>query len=212
MSNRQFVSVRIVRLLLVFALSVLLANQLWARRATSWNEFIAPLQLRGMAAEEYADLTDLAKGADLVVVGRIADIERGRELVAAPDFIDDPVVGDIAYARFAVAKIEVERSLTKGLQVRSAVEVEILIRTWDQVSALQKQLPNERALFFLHHKSAEADGRYYRLVNVHHGLIGSTGGAAVVPGRDVDGNGFLAALEGRSFDDVVAQVSEALGP
>lgn len=52
----------------------------------------------------------------------------------------------MAFVRFAVATIEVERTLTKGVVPGPSVDMEILIIRWDQVSDLQKRMPNERAL------------------------------------------------------------------
>lgn len=210
MSERRFVSLRLLRLGLIVVIALLMAQVIRAPRSGGWTDFVSTVLLRGTAAEEYASVAELANGADLVVVGRIAGIERGRELVAAPEFVNDPVVGDIALVRFALATIEVEQTLTKGVIADPTLEVEILILRWDQVADLQKRLPNGPALFFLHHKEAEADGRYYRLVSVEQGLIGSEGGKAVAPAGDA-GAAFLAALDGRDFEDVVKVVDEAIG-
>lgn len=213
MSERRFASLRLVRLGLIVVIALLVAQVVRAPRPGGWTEFVSPLLLRGTAAEEYGSVTELANGADLTVVGRISGIERGRELIAAPDFVKDPVVGDIALVRFALATIEVERTLTKGVVADPILEVEILILRWDQVADLQKRLPNERALFFLHHKVAEANGRYYRLVSVEQGVVGSEGGRAVVPAADADdAEAFLVDWDGRDFEDVVKLVDDAIRP
>lgn len=213
MSERRSVSLRLLRLGLIVVIALMMAQAVRAPRPSGWTNFVSTLLLRGTAAEEYASVAELANEADLVVVGRIAGIERGRELVAAPEFVNDPVVGDIALVRFALATIEVERTLTKGVVPNPTLEVEILILRWDQVTDLRTRLPNERALFFLHHKEAEADGRYYRLVSIEQGLIGSEFGKAVAPPGDAkDAEAFMAALDGRDFEDVVKLVDEAIRP
>lgn len=224
MGERLFVSLRLVRLALIVTLAVLLAQVFPGQKPDGWQEFMSPVQLRGTAAEEYSTLGDLANEADMVVVGRISEIERGRELVAAPEFVGDPVVDDLAFVRFALARIEVERVLTKDVVAGPNIDVEILIIRWDQVELLQERLPNDRALFFLRHKADEADGRYFRLVNVHQGLIGSDAGTTVIPGQHdhgtqdpgqhdhADTEYFLADMNGRNFDEVIEQVEGEIKP
>jgi hypothetical protein len=212
MPGRVFVAVRVLRLVLILALAGMIAQLPRSNPRQPWIEFVSPLLIRGTSAEEYHTLESLANESDLVVVGRITMVERGRELVAIPELVDNPDARYVAFVRFANATLEIERVLATGLSSPpTTVELEMLVLGWSEVTTLQRSLPAERGLFFLRHKRSEAGGRYYRLVNVEQGLIGSDSGIAVIPGAaTLERHDFLRSLEGRPFEEVVAEIDRLI--
>ncbi|HEX5015343.1 MAG TPA: hypothetical protein VFV72_14430 [Candidatus Limnocylindrales bacterium] len=207
---------RLSRRLVLFAgiaVTAVVLNVPRVSNGSDWASFWSTLRISGTEAEHYDSIGQLAQSADLVVVGRIDSIERGREWVAVePELVD--VAGDFAYARFALATISVDRVLG-GATDRATVPVEFLIISWDQVDRLRGVIPHDPAIFFLRQKRGESSDEFYRLVNISQGSVGSDNGKALITrvgaGGDADDD-FLTDLNGQNFEGIVADVERLLEP
>lgn len=157
-----------------------------------------------MAAESFTDLGVMAKSADAVVVGRIVEIAKGREWVANPNEVDDPVFGESALARFATATILIEEVIGKTTYpVRDRIALEIFLPQDKLVPHLEDTLPLERSVFFLRNKGPEDSTDYYRLVNDEQGLVREFGGVSHTFGVE---NPMLARIEGGPFSELLAEL------
>ncbi len=176
------------------------------------DRFWSALALRGMAAESYDTLEDLAKSADLVVVGTILSVERGREWVAIPEYVDDAALSGQAYARFATVTITIQQivgPVRAPLPDPSLVKLEAYLPSPGALSILKDNVPRERSIFFLRNKGESDSVEFYRFTNDEQGLV-----------RDVDGrlrispageDHFLTLLDGEPFDDILAKVVRIRG-
>ena len=93
-----------------------------------------------MSAESNDTLEDLAQSADLVIVGTVQTVEQGREWVAIPAYIDDPLLSDQAYARFATVTLAVQQivgPVRTPLPDRSSVKLEAYLPRPGTLSILQ---------------------------------------------------------------------------
>ena len=168
------------------------------------DRFWALTRVRGMAAESFTDLGVMAKSADAVVVGRIVEIAKGREWVANPNEVDDPVFGESALARFATATILIEEVIGKTTYpVRDRIALEIFLPQDKLVPHLEDTLPLERSVFFLRNKGPEDSTDYYRLVNDEQGLVREFGGVSHTFGVE---NPMLARIEGGPFSELLAEL------
>lgn len=166
------------------------------------DDFWSVVRLSG-TGESYDSLAEVSKRADLIVIGRIVAIERGREWLAIPDLAGDRVYDDVAHARLAKATLKVERVVGGG-SLADPLEVEFSVITWDQLPLLQRSIPAERSLFFLHRKLPPDDSRYFRLLVLDDGVIRDVNGIAVPLSSDTIVGGEVA---GRDFDTLVGDVS-----
>ena len=195
---------------LSFALAagVIAGNQLVARSDRFW----AVGAVRAMSAEHYESLEDQARSADLVVVGKVQSIEAGREWVAVPELVDDPLYGEYAIARFATVKISIETivgPVRSPLPDHSVVDLEVFLPTADSLATLRENFPEERALYFLRNKGPKDSVDFYRFTNDEQGLLREFDGRIrTAPAGETH---FLTRLNGMRFDEVLASVVDARG-
>ncbi len=174
--------------------------------------FWALVRVEGMDAEVFGSLEEAARSADLVVVGRITEVTKGREWVANPAYLDIPELADVAYARFATAWIEPEAVLgSPRVPVqRDRVPLELDLLQADLLPELVANVPRERAIFFLRDKAdhGAAAGEYFRFTNVNQGLIREFDGR--VETLQTGPDQFLSQLRGQPFGDVIARLKAIL--
>jgi len=168
--------------------------------------------VEGVDAEVFGSLEESARSADLVVVGRITEVTKGREWVANPAYLDIPELADVAYARFATAWIEPEAVLgSPRLPVPlDRIPLELDLLQADLLPELVANVPRERAIFFLRDKAdhGAAPGEYFRFTNFDQGLIRELDGRVETFPTGPDQ--FLSRLSGQPFGDVVARLKAIL--
>jgi hypothetical protein len=155
-----------------------------------------------MAAPDFESLPELVRATDVAVVGRITAVERGREWLSDPT-IKDPVMAELAMARFATITIEVE-SVVAGEDPGAGVAMEAYLSYPEALHELQDTRPLGRALFFLHEKVEPGLDGIYRLVADSGAYYLDVDGTATPP--ELDGSILAGKLSGQSFVDVVEQI------
>lgn len=176
------------------------------------DRFWSAATVRGMAAESFDTLDDLARSADLVIVGRVNDVQPGREWVAIPEYVDDPVFSEVAYARFATVTIDIEQIIGRVLSPlpdRSVVKLEVFLSRPDTLTIVQKNIPGERSIFFLRNKGVTDSIDFYRFTNDDQGLLREFDGRIRISPTGEDH--FLSHLDGESFDKALDAVTKARG-
>lgn len=176
------------------------------------NLFWSAMTVNGMSAESYDSLETLAESADLVVVATVETVERGREWVAIPEYVDDPVLSDGAIARFATVTLSIEQivgPVRTPLADRSSVRLEAFLARADTLEIIQDNLPRERAIFFLRNKGQKDSVDFYRFTNDGQGLLRDFDGRVQIAPTGEDH--FLTHLDGERFEDVLAKVIQARG-
>ena len=176
------------------------------------DAFWASLWVNGREAEHYRSLDDMTASADLVVVGRIAEVAEGRVFV-------DAGTGDAAY--YALATLVIEQHVsgdTEPAEEATSIDLELFMTTPDLLEGLRATHPGERSLFFLRDKYVEAtflelppelrdaEAGYYRLVSTQ-GLLRDWDRVVEPPVGAEDQ--FLLDLAGSDFDTLVAELSAA---
>ena len=163
--------------------------------------------VRGMSAELYGSLDDMALSADTVIVGRIVEVTAGRAWDAERDEGANGRAGDppTPMARFAEATIEIEQVIGGSTyDLGSGIRLEIFLPRDGMVPELQANLPRERALFFLRNKGPTDSTEHYRLVSSSQGLFREMQGVVHLP---VSPEGaFVRQLEGLEFETLIARV------
>ena len=155
--------------------------------ATGWADVGAD----ALELEHYDSLPAMAAGSDAVVVGRIVDVAEGRSMGGASGH-------PLHYAALTVEVEElVSGSLPAGHAQRLTLEVP-LFGGLEMLDAVRSSLPREESLFFLRNKGGP-ERAFYRLVEMD-AVIVNRGGTAEV---SVEEDGFMAALAGARFDDLV---------
>jgi hypothetical protein len=174
--------------------------------------FWSAVAVRGMAAESYDSLEDLAQNADLVVVGTILSVDRGREWVAIPAYVDDPFLSDEAFARFATLTIAVQQIIgpvRTPLPDPSSVKLEAYLPRPGTMALLRENVPRERSIFFLRNKGKTDSVDFYRFTNDDQGLLRDFDGLVRISPTGEDH--FLTHLDGERFEDILANVVKARG-
>lgn len=174
------------------------------------DRFWRSTQINGMAAENYDSLAELSRSADLVVIGRIEKVAKGREWIGIPEYVDDPVHGESAWIRFATVTIAIEDvigPIRTPLPDRSEVQLEVFLPNSTVFDELRANVPGERAAYFLRNKR---DGiEFYRFTNDEQGLLREfQGRVRMAPAGETH---FLTHLDGRPFDNVMSEVASARG-
>ena len=173
-------------------------------------DFWAGVAPGGNNDEHYTSLDGMTKAADLVAVGTVTrisqDSHRHTEL--------SPADGAFAQLDF---KVENVLGGSPEYAAPGILNVELFMTDPRQYEQFAAKLPVEAVLVFLRNKAVEAQLNgwplegpdtghlYYRIVS-DQGVIRDVGGKAATP--DDDG-GFLTAINGTSFDRVVAEVQAA---
>jgi hypothetical protein len=206
-------------LFVVFVVAVFLST-LASSAAATWQRvghdrsdaFWSLVTPRGMAAEEYLAPAVMAASADLVVVGRVVSVERGREWVANPDLVNhpDPAAREGAFARFATVMVQVESTLGPSAfeAARALVPVEVFLVRPEVLGELKTLASTERAIFVLRNKGPDDSVDFFRLVNDTQGLVREFDGKAHVMSGEVAS---FARLEGLPFTRVVEEFRAARG-
>jgi hypothetical protein len=190
-----------------FVLGALLATSIMSGRLQDEHArsdlFWRLVSPNAMAAESYETPREMAAEADLVVVGKIEKVENGREWVANPDLLKDPIGVERAYARFALLTVRVEEVLGQSSFEPSdgTVPVEVYLNTGEVLDQLLDLKPDGRAIFALRNKGSTDSTKYFRLVNDTQGLVREFGGKAHLSSADELSSGF-AELEGMPFSKV----------
>lgn len=180
-----------------------------SREGDPWQAFATITGLEGVAAETYASLDELTAGADLVVLGRVSSVARGREWVAAPELINDREVGGVATARFAAVSISIDRVL-KGTWTNTEVTYEEQVLFWSQLDDMDRAQPDGAAIFFLHFKEGPLDEGFIRLVSSTQGIVSSQDGLADVPASGGEAaEAFRKTVVGHPFDEIIRSVLAA---
>jgi hypothetical protein len=156
---------------------------------TGWADTVVD----ALELEQYASLTEMARGSDAVVLGRVASVAAGRALGGAGSAL-----------HYAAVTLTVDETVVGSLPGEHATQLTLEVPLFagpGQLDALQATLPTGESLFFLRNKGGhEAD--FYRLVVMRGVIVNREGFAEVAPG---DGD-FLDALGGTPFDEVVDRV------
>ena len=175
----------------------------------------------GIEAEQYDTMAGMSRAADLVVVGSIERVAKGREFVAnaeAASRTDDPYRKH-AIAYYAVADLRISKVLAGNAVAGDVVQLEIFASQWQKLDALVGSPALDSGLFFLRNKGIEAarlslpastqaaDKPFYRLVN-RDGLLRRFDGKAAIP-PDSEA-AFLRPFEGMNFDAVTDLVRKSL--
>jgi hypothetical protein len=163
-----------------------------APRPSAWADtFVEALEL-----DHFATLSEMTRGSDAVVRGRVVGVTPGRSF------------GEAGHAlHYAAVTIAVDEAVAGTLPPRHATQLTLEVPLYggaDMIDPLRASLPVEESLFFLRNKGA-AEADYYRLVVMRGVIVNRDGRAEVLPG-DED---FLGTLDGTDFDGLVAQVREA---
>ena len=164
-----------------------------APRPSAWADtFVEALEL-----DHYATLSEMTRGSDAVVRGRVVGVAPGRSF------------GEAGHAlHYAAVTIAVDEAVAGTLPPRHATQLTLEVPLYggaDMIDPLRASLPVEESLFFLRNKGA-AEADFYRLVVMRGVIVNRDGTAEVMPGDDDD---FLTALDRSPFDTLVAQVREA---
>jgi hypothetical protein len=174
------------------------------------DHFWSLTDVRGMSAEEFSSLREMALSADLVVIGKFSDVKKGREWVANPAYVNDPVFKEAAMARFADAPIAIEEviGVPRVPFAGPAVPLELFLPGPDLVEKLKATLPQERAIFFLRNKGPKDDPHRYRLTNDYQGILRDIDGRVAV--MDPTAGHFLEHLDGTDFSSLVKDLHSIL--
>ena len=161
-------------------------------RSAAWADtFVEAIEL-----DHYATLSEMTRGSDAVVRGRVVGVAPGRSFGAAGHAL-----------HYAAVTIAVDEAVAGTLPPRHATQLTLEVPLYggaDMIDALRASLPDEESLFFLRNKGA-AEADYYRLVVMRGVIVNRDGSAEVMP-SDED---FLTELDGSPYDTLVAQVREA---
>lgn len=152
-----------------------------------------------------ATLNDLVRDSDAVVIGRVVDVERGREWVAALNL--NPAAADMAgeaVARFATVRVAIESGLA-GAKLGPSVALEVFLPTANSLETLRAEMPHGRAMFFLHRKVEPGLDDTYRLVAQSASFFLDVGGRPEAPSDDESAltNDLTTTL---SFEELASKV------
>lgn len=191
---------------LVVALSAVVAMRAGAAADERSERFWSTVQYAFMEAEWYGDLADMTMSADAVVIGSIVAISPGRV------FGDPPDNG----AYYAEATLRVEQLIRGRLVTDGDVRLEIFMAEPEVIHTLEENLPGDTGVYFLRHKGAEAvaldhpaevvsaEQPFYRLVSMQGLLRRTSGGTtATMPGQF---ESFLVEMNGTSFSHTLEDV------
>jgi hypothetical protein len=165
------------------------------------RQFFGSVAVAGISSTQVGSLTDLVKASDLVVVGRIAAVEKGREWLADPSLRGTGKEAE-AMARFATLSIDVEDTVV-GAASGSQVKMEIFLPKADSLGKLKASIPRGRALFFLHEKREPGVSGIYRFVTDAESFYLDVDGTVQAPAGD--DSAVAASLTGQPFIALVAQ-------
>jgi hypothetical protein len=175
-------------------------------------DFWAGVAPGGNNDEHYTSLDGMTKAADVVAVGTLTRISQ--DLRRHTDL--SPADGAFAQLDFRVENV---LGGSPEYAAPDILNVELFMTDPRQYEQFAARLPAERVLVFLRNKAIEAQLNgwapegpdtghlYYRIVS-DQGVIRDVGGKAAALD---DGGGFLTAINGTSFDRVVAEV-QAVAP
>ena len=163
-------------------------------RFSAWTATV----VEAVELEHYTTLSDMARGSDAVVRGRVVGVAPGRSFGGASGH---PL-------HYAAVTIAVDEAVAGTLPTRHARQLTLEVPLYggaDMIEPLRASLPVEESLFFLRNKGA-AEADFYRLVVMRGVIVNRDGAAEVLPADDDD---FLAALDGGPFDALVGRVRAA---
>jgi hypothetical protein len=159
------------------------------RLLTGWADTVVD----ALELEHYATLADMTRGADAVVLGRVASVAAGRAFGEAGSAL-----------HYAAVTLTVDEAVAGSLPGEHETQLTLEVPMFGgpgQLDALGSTLPTAESLFFLRNKGGE-EADLYRLVVMRGVVVNRDGIAEVAPGDD----DFLDALGGTPFDEVVDQV------
>lgn len=174
-----------------------------------WSHF----HVVGSEVEQYDSLDSMAAAADVVFLGRVTSVAKGRIFGDANS--GNPEETQVQYATLTV---DVERLLAGSLPSDTRYVSLEMIMFDSEITSMAANLPAEDSIFFLRNKGIEAqslglpserieeESSFYRLV-IGAALLRVFDGH-VVPSVGTDAE-FLLALDGVPVDDVIAQITEA---
>jgi hypothetical protein len=161
-------------------------------RFSAWADtFVEAIEL-----DHYATLSEMTRGSDAVVRGRVVGVAPGRSFGAAGHAL-----------HYAAVTIAVDEAVAGALPPRHATQLTLEVPLYggaDMVDPLRASLPVGESLFFLRNKGA-AEADFYRLVVMRGVIVNRGGSAEVLPGDD----DFLTGLDGMPFDALVDEVRAA---
>jgi hypothetical protein len=161
-------------------------------RFSAWADtFVEAIEL-----DHYATLSEMTRGSDAVVRGRVVGVAPGRSFGAAGHAL-----------HHAAVTIAVDEAVAGALPPRHATQLTLEVPLYggaDMVDPLRASLPVGESLFFLRNKGA-AEADFYRLVVMRGVIVNRGGSAEVLPGDD----DFLTGLDGMPFDALVDEVRAA---
>ena len=163
-------------------------------RFSAWADTV----VEAIELEHYATLSEMTRGSDAVVRGRVVGVAPGRSFGSAPGH----------QLHYAAVTIAVDEAVAGTLPPTHASHLTLEVPLYggpETIDALGSSLPDGEGLFFLRNKGApEAD--FYRLVVMRGVVLNPDGIAEVLPGDDHD---FIGELNGMPFDALVDQVRAA---
>jgi hypothetical protein len=161
-------------------------------RLSAWADtFVEAIEL-----DHYATLSEMTRGSDAVVRGRVVGVAPGRSFGGAGHAL-----------HYAAVTIAVDEAVAGTLPPRHATQLTLEVPLFggaDMIDPLRASLPVEESLFFLRNKGA-AEADYYRLVVMRGVIVNRDGKAEVLPGDD----DFITGLDSSPFVTLVAEVREA---
>lgn len=167
----------------------------------------------GLQAENPADLSEAARAADVVVVGRFAGTGG-----AIRTFEGSP--GDVV--RYMTVEVIVERTLAgsrRDTQRADQLALEIVLDGGASAAEVLSTLPRSQAIFFLRNKATsaemfgakrdtEVEAQYYRLLRADALIVRGADGRARPVFDDQGEAGVFDVLAGRPFAEAAQYTAE----
>lgn len=198
---------------IVGALAVFSAVLPSAGRGAFWGDLYQPRAM--LEVEHYESIRGMALAADAVILGRLIEVEPGREFGE----------GDDERHHYAAARVEILELLGGAVPASNELVWELPLPPGQgaaEALALNDRLPNEELLLFLRNKAtevliggaigdAEIEAGFYRTV-VSGAAFANVGGRVSVPISPIESD-FIMGLEGAGFEDLIrvakGELSEA---
>lgn len=173
-----------------------------------WND----LAVNGSQYTRFALLEEMTDFADLVVLGHMTKVERGRVIVG------DPSAGERGKAYYLSASVVIDEVLAGAPRDPSdkTITVELFAPNVDAIPSLIADVPAEQTIYFLinkaHHpanvglpaKQLEVEAGFYEIIGDQAVFRDVGGNAKARP--ELDPSDPLATLDGRRFLDLVALI------
>jgi hypothetical protein len=199
----------LVCIITVAAIAVVQPTTAPAYREAASDQFWNRFYVVAMAVERYNSLEDLAASSDAVLVGHISRVQAGRTFGSARS----------GFVHYSAVTIGVDRILAARTPVHSEIRLELMSMGDSPPEFQPSEIPAEPMLLFLRNKGIEAamygwpeetqrdEAPYFRRTVNQAVLRQLDGRVVVLPEAEDD---YILSWDGRSFDELVGHVQEAL--